>query len=82
MPTVDRGHGLPVFAVVLGGVGAVCLVFGLLGQFSPEAISFAPILTESTVSSALVLIGAIFVTFEMIMVLRWVQRRSVSSRNT
>ena len=69
-------------AVVLGGIGAVCLALGLLGRFSPGMISFAPVLMESTVSSALVLVGAIFIVFELALVLRWVQRRSVSSRST
>ena len=81
MPTVDRGHGFPMFAVVLGGIGAVLLAFGLLGHFSPGVISFAPVLSESTVSSALILVGAIFIAFELALVLRWVQRRSVSSRS-
>lgn len=81
MPTVDRGHGFPVFAVLLGGIGAVCLAVGLLGQFRPGAVSFASVLAESTVSSALTFLGAIFIAFELAMVLRWVQRRSLSSRS-
>ncbi|MFT5449722.1 MAG: hypothetical protein ACI9DC_004919 [Gammaproteobacteria bacterium] len=81
MPSVDRGHGFPMFAVVLGAIGAVCLAFGLLGHFSLGVISFVPVLAESTVSNALILVGAIFVAFELALVLRWVQRRSVSSRS-
>ena len=81
MPTVERAHGLPMLAVVLGGIGAVCLVFGLLGQFSPDSLSFAPVLRESTVSAALTLTGAVFITIELALILSWAQRRSTSSRS-
>ena len=80
MSTVERTHALPILAVVLGGIGALCLVFGLLGQFSPDSLSFALILRESTVSAALSVTGAVLITVELALILSWAQRRSTSSR--
>ena len=65
-----------MFALALGTVGAVCLAFGMLGQFSPESVAFAPLVRESMVSAALIIIGAIFLSIELGLVLAWVKRRS------
>ena len=81
MPTVERRHAFPMFAVLLGGVGAVSVAFGVLGHFSPGAVGFAPQLREPAISNALIMMGAILIAFELALVLRWAQRRSATSRN-
>ncbi|MFT5174501.1 MAG: hypothetical protein ACI8W7_002688 [Gammaproteobacteria bacterium] len=80
VPTVERDAKFPLFALVLGSVGSVCLLFGLLGQFSPEAVSFMPALRDSAVSVGLIMIGVFSIVFELASITQWIRHRSKQSR--
>jgi hypothetical protein len=80
MSTVARSHDFPLFAVVLGAIGSLCLLLGLLGQFSPGLVSFAAVLAEATVSAALVTMGAILLTLELAIILSWSKRRATAGQ--
>lgn len=72
---MQRGRGFPVLVLLLGLVGSVLAALGLLGLFAPQAVSFAPILRESPVASALVASGTVFLVLELIVFLGWARRR-------
>lgn len=77
MATVNRGAtAFPVFALVLGAIGAPLLGLGVLGLFAPEAATFLPMLRESTIATTFVAVGAVLMAIELMMLLPWLRRRN------
>lgn len=75
MTTVQRGPGFPVLAVLLGGLGALCVAAGLAGLFSPGSVALFPALGEELLAGALLVTGALFMAVEGLLVLFWIRRR-------
>ena len=64
-----------MLAVLLGGLGALCVAAGLAGLFSPGAVAMLPVLGEELLAGALLISGALFMAVEAVLVLGWIRRR-------
>ena len=73
----QAGRKFPLGALLIGGIGTAAAILGILAYSAPDlALRIWPLLGQPTVANALIAMGVIFMVFEMVLILRWIRRRS------